>query len=73
MENPLMNDSTGWTLTVDQDPATGDCILQFPDDLLAQAGWKEGDVLVWTQLSDSSWSLSKKPADDHTKALVDPV
>ena len=48
------------TLTVAEDPATGDAILQFPPDLLEQAGWKEGDTLEWTDRGDGSWSLEKK-------------
>lgn len=27
---------------------TGDCILQFPDELIATTGWKEGTELVLT-------------------------
>ncbi len=49
-----------WTLTVEDDPDTGDCILTFPEDLLIQAGWKEGDVLIWTDLKNGSWQLTKK-------------
>ncbi len=49
-----------WTLTVEEDPETGDCILNFPPDLLEQAGWKEGDTLEWKDRGDGSWSLEKK-------------
>ena len=49
-----------WTLTVEEDPATGDGILTFPEDLLEQAGWKEGDVLEWIDLNNGSWQLKKK-------------
>ena len=49
-----------WTLTVEEDSETGDAILQFPSDLLEQAGWKEGDTLIWKDLGDGSWSLEKK-------------
>jgi hypothetical protein len=49
-----------WTLTVDEDPETGEAILAFPEDLLAAAGWKEGDILLWTDLKDGSWQLTKK-------------
>ena len=52
--------SNSWTLTVEEDPETGDAILQFPPDLLEQAGWKEGDILEWTDRGDGSWSLEKK-------------
>ncbi len=49
-----------WTLTVEEDPETGDAILQFPPDLLEKAGWQEGDTLEWKDLGDGSWSLTKK-------------
>jgi hypothetical protein len=55
---------TTWTLTVQEDPATGECILQFPEDLLAQAGWKEGDTLEWHDNKDGSWILKKKEVTD---------
>ena len=53
-------DCNSWTLTVEEDPATGDAILQFPPDLLEQTGWKEGDTLEWKDRGDGSWSLEKK-------------
>lgn len=49
-----------WTLEVQEDPETGDAILEFPPELLEQAGWKEGDTLVWTDMGDGSWQLAKK-------------
>jgi hypothetical protein len=51
---------TSWTLTIEEDPETGDGILTFPEDMLAQTGWQEGDVLQWKDLGDGSWSLEKK-------------
>jgi len=38
--------------------------LTFPEDLLAAAGWKEGDNLLWTDLKNGSWQLSKQTAMD---------
>lgn len=49
-----------WTLTVEEDPETGDAIIQFPPDLLEIAGWKEGDILEWIDNKDGSWSLVKQ-------------
>ena len=49
-----------WSLTVDEDPVTEDCIITFPPDLLEAAGWKEGDTIKWTDLDNGSWQLSKK-------------
>ena len=53
-------DSNSWTLTVEEDPETGDAILQFPPDLMEKTGWKEGDTLEWRDRGDGSWLLEKK-------------
>jgi uncharacterized membrane protein (UPF0127 family) len=60
---------TTWTLDVKQDPETGDQILEFPDDLMESAGWKEGDVLEWIDNQNGSWTLRKKDgtSTDTTK------
>jgi len=52
-----------WTLDIKEDPETGDAILEFPEDLLNQAGWKEGDTLKWTNLGNGTWSLTKQEPD----------
>jgi hypothetical protein len=49
-----------WTLEVKEDPKNGDAILEFPDDLMQKAGWKEGDTLDWIDNKDGSWTLKKK-------------
>jgi hypothetical protein len=51
--------TTSWSITVEEDPATGDLILPFPADFLELQGWVEGDVLEWTDNKDGTWSLSK--------------
>ncbi len=53
-----------WTITVEEDPETGDLVLPFPEDFLKETGWQEGDTLTWRDLGDGSWSLEKK--DDKT-------
>ena len=50
-----------YTLDVQEDDA-GELFIEFPPELLAETGWKEGDDLVWTDLKDGTWSLVKKPA-----------
>lgn len=52
-----------WTITVEEDPETGDLVLPFPEDFLKETGWKEGDTLTWRDLGDGSWSLEKKPSE----------
>jgi hypothetical protein len=51
---------THWTITLEEDPETGDLILPFPEDLLEHAGWKEGDIIVWKVQDDGSCILEKK-------------
>ena len=48
-----------WVLEVQEDEQ-GEKLIELPEDLLAEAGWKEGDVLVWSDNKDGSWSLNKK-------------
>ena len=48
------------TITLEEDLETGDLILPFTDEILQEAGWKEGDILEWTDLKNGSWSLAKK-------------
>ena len=51
---------TSWTLTVEEDPETGDNVLTFPEDLLESAEWREGDLIEWIDCEDGSWLLKKK-------------
>ena len=30
-----------------QEDANGELFLQFPEDLMAELGWKEGDTINW--------------------------
>ena len=52
-----------WTITVEEDPDTGDLILPFPKDFLTQTGWIEGDTLEWINKEDGSWILQKVKSD----------
>ena len=56
----MNNETTKWTVTVEEDPATGDLMLPLPDDVLKLQGWVEGDTLVWKDQGNGSWSLEKK-------------
>lgn len=49
-----------WTVTLEEDPETGDLILPFTNEMLQDVGWHEGDVLEWIDNKDGSWSLVKK-------------
>jgi hypothetical protein len=47
-----------WTLEVQQQE-DGEYFIEFPDDVLQEAGWKEGDVVGWSDNGDGSWTLKK--------------
>jgi len=59
------------SLTVKEDPDSGDLYLEFPDDLMNELGWEIGDNLKWTENKDGSWSLEKMnaPAVDQTERI----
>ncbi len=54
-----MNDKT-WTVTLEEDPATGELVLPFTNEMLEAVGWTEGDVIEWLDNKDGSWSLVKQ-------------
>jgi hypothetical protein len=49
-----------WTVTLETDPETGELIMPFPADMLAQVGWDFGDTLIWEDMKNGSWSLRKQ-------------
>ena len=57
-----------WAVTVEEDPETGDLILPFTDEILAEVGWEVGDVIEWIDNKDGSWTMRKQnaPLDDAT-------
>ena len=59
-----------WTLTLEEDPETGDLLLPFTDEILKELGWKEGDVLDWVDNKDGSWSLVKKKQKKKNKVVA---
>jgi hypothetical protein len=48
-----------WQLPVEVDGLTGDCLVQFPDDLLEASNLKEGDTVEWIDRKDGSFELRK--------------
>lgn len=57
-----------WTITLEEDPDTGDLLLPFTDEILQAVGWKEGDVVEWIDNKDGTWSLKKQDIlTNHTK------
>jgi len=54
-----------WTLTIEEDPETGDLMLPFTEEILSTLGWKEGDTLTWTVKTNGSIILSKKENENE--------
>jgi hypothetical protein len=52
-----------WTVTLEEDPETGDLILPLPQELLDLEGWIEGDTLDWTTNEDGSIIIQKVKND----------
>ena len=48
-----------WTIPV-QENEQGEQFIEFPDDLLKETGWKEGDCIEWIDNHDGSWTMKKK-------------
>ena len=42
------------------DDESGDLVLPFNDELMAETGWSIGDTLEWIDNNDGSWTLRKK-------------
>lgn len=55
-----------YVLEVKEDPGTGDLYFEFPDTLMDHMGWKAGDVLLWEENGNGSWTLS---VDSNQKDL----
>jgi bifunctional DNA-binding transcriptional regulator/antitoxin component of YhaV-PrlF toxin-antitoxin module len=49
-----------WTVTLEEDKETNELIFPFPEDLLTEMQWKEGDVLEWDVKDDGSIVISKQ-------------
>lgn len=55
--------NTFWTSSIEEDPATGELVLTFPEELLSLMEWSEGDTLKWIDLGDGAWKLEKVKHD----------
>jgi hypothetical protein len=52
-----------WVLPVEvSDDNEEDYVINLPDDLLEQAGWKENDILEWIDNNDGTFILRKPSA-----------
>ncbi len=56
---PVKDKVVKWQLPVQVDGLTGECYVQFPDDLLEAANLKEGDMVEWIPNGSDSYLLKK--------------
>ncbi len=50
-----------WTVELQEDPDDAEgCILPFPEDMLTEVGWQEGDTLIWEVQPNGTAILTKK-------------
>jgi len=56
--------STSYTLPVEYHADSDEHFITLNDEILEKVGWKIGDTLIWTDLGDNTWSLTKKPTEE---------
>lgn len=57
-----MTEERKWTVPVIE--FEGDLAVEFPDELMEAAGWKVGDVMVWIDNEDGTWTIRKKESNE---------
>lgn len=62
-----------YTVSLIEDPLSGDLILPFPDVLLAAVGWVEGDTIEWKNNGNGTFALVKVPPVETELVLVECV
>lgn len=50
--------------TVEVQEIDGELYIEFPEDMLKELDWKEGDVLLWTDNGDGTFHITKKETDE---------
>lgn len=60
-----------FTVTIEEDPKTGDLILPFADEMLKHAGWAVGDTVIWQDNKNGTWSLIKKTLEIESHGTQD--
>jgi hypothetical protein len=57
-----------WTVTVKEDLETGDTILPFPEDMINELGWLDGDILNFS-IQDNETIITNKSLQERVKKL----
>ena len=48
-----------WILTVQENGKDRELYVQFPESVINQMGWSEGDTLEWLDNGDGSWTIQQ--------------
>jgi hypothetical protein len=56
-----------------QEDEDGECFIEFPEDMMDELGWVEGDLLDWQDNGNGSFTLTKKPKVKTEWVLVETV
>ena len=59
-----------WQLPVEEDTASGEYFITFPDDLLEAANLKPGDEVEWIDRDDGSFLLQKTWVDPYKDEMI---
>ena len=62
---PISHGNNTWTIQVQENNKTKELFIEIPPDALAQVGWDIGDDIIWEDMGNGSWSLSKKELDKN--------
>ena len=62
-----MTENNRWIVTVEEDPETKELIIPFSPDMLAQVGWDFGDIILWKDNQNGSFTFTKKEVTDGTE------
>jgi hypothetical protein len=57
---PKQTGPNSWIVEVQENGKTKELFIEFPPGAIDQVGWDIGDELVWNELDDGSWSVTKK-------------
>jgi hypothetical protein len=62
-----MTETNRWIVTIEEDPETKELVIPFSPDMLAQVGWDFGDIILWKDNQNGSFTLTKQEVTDGTE------
>jgi hypothetical protein len=68
----VVSNSESYVIDVQEDK-DGEMFIEFPENMMTNVGWTEGDVLTWTDNKDGSFSLTKQVKQPTEWVLVECV